>query len=838
MKNIQNRSLGDCELAEPVSDPIDRVIEWLLIGLLAFMPLVFGVVHAWSEEVVLALVTAMVGCLGVKMLRIPRVRLVWSWSYIPIVLFVLVPVLQLASLPASVVELISSHTVEVRNELLGDLPDSHPMTAMSLSLYRHGTRHDLRLLLAISAVFFVVFNTCRSRTQIKRLLAAIAVIGGGVALLALAQQSVLGNGKIYWFVPTYAGAFSGPFINHSHFSQFMNLSLGAALGLLFVMLQESFDRGSPTGQRVVEYIFSPEAKGFWLLLGVVIVGATTVFVSMSRGGMISMLIATAVMALAVVFGRKEHIRRGWIIAVVALVVFACLLYMGFDVVYDRLSTVRDLGEYDDRGQIVKDVALAWTQFPLLGTGLGTHQVVYPMFDRTNSPALASHAENEYAQAAEETGGVGFLLLALLAVFAVGAYFKNIIRQSQPIHSAAYGLGFGLTAILLHSFSDFGQHLPANATLSAISVALLLVLASRGRGQTQTAADRPIGGFAHKLEKVWLVVMLAALIWAIIGADHARVAEAHWDRALAAEQWLEDKQWIGSNAEYVDLISNAAAANQAQPGNIDYHYWTNVYRWRAISQTVDPNTGELLIPEQSMPFVVRIVDDLLQGAEMCPTYGATYCTAGQLMGFVLGNPFGEKLIERGYRLAPYDSTACYVAGMLDIEKGRIEESFEKLQKAVQLDGGLFREVAMVYTTHMERPDLALALALTGDNINRLSCLVGLLKGKDTEIAELVEDRLFELLNQRSQEADAPGSVFATLAGVYVNRGDCDKAIECYRRALTLDYDNTSWRLALARLLADTGQPAEAIRQAKICLRLAPQTQAAIALIEGLSVDRTP
>lgn len=32
----------------------DKLIEWLLIALLAFMPFAFGAVEAWSEEVVIA----------------------------------------------------------------------------------------------------------------------------------------------------------------------------------------------------------------------------------------------------------------------------------------------------------------------------------------------------------------------------------------------------------------------------------------------------------------------------------------------------------------------------------------------------------------------------------------------------------------------------------------------------------------------------------------------------------------------------------------------------------------------------------------------------------------
>jgi len=104
---------------------------------------------------------------------------------------------------------------------------------MTLSFYPNATKHNLRLILAVAAVFFVVVNVYRRAEQIKRLLAAIAIIGGAIALLALAQD-LFGNGKIYWIVPTGHGeTYSGPFINHSHYGQFMNLSIGAALGLLW-----------------------------------------------------------------------------------------------------------------------------------------------------------------------------------------------------------------------------------------------------------------------------------------------------------------------------------------------------------------------------------------------------------------------------------------------------------------------------------------------------------------------------------------------------------------------------------------------------------------------------
>ena len=144
----------------------------------------------------------------------------------------------------------------------------------------------------------------------------------------------------------------------------------------------------------------------------VILGTATVFLSMSRGGMVSMLIASTLLVLLLSLHCPLR-GASWIMILVALAAFACVLYTGFDAVCSRLSTLGDLrGAEGGRWQIIKDITAAWTQFPLLGTGLGTHEVVYPMFARSVVPELATHAENEYAQILEETGVAGLMTLVV------------------------------------------------------------------------------------------------------------------------------------------------------------------------------------------------------------------------------------------------------------------------------------------------------------------------------------------------------------------------------------------------------------------------------------------
>ncbi|NQT00581.1 MAG: hypothetical protein HQ580_01015 [Planctomycetes bacterium] len=107
----------------PVSR-FDKVIEWLLISLLAFMPLAFGAVEAWSEAVVVTLAAAISICFLLKLIFEKNTRFIWSWAYIPVALFILIAVFQLIPLPGATVSAISPNTASVKKELLGDLPNS------------------------------------------------------------------------------------------------------------------------------------------------------------------------------------------------------------------------------------------------------------------------------------------------------------------------------------------------------------------------------------------------------------------------------------------------------------------------------------------------------------------------------------------------------------------------------------------------------------------------------------------------------------------------------------------------------------------------------------------
>jgi O-antigen ligase len=719
--------------------------------------------------------------------------------------------------------------------LLAGLPGADELLKyQTVTLYPNGTRHDLRLVLSALAVFFVVLNVFRRSDQIKHLLMVIALTGGLVALIALAQD-VFGNGLRYWFVPHpysgYSKTLSGPFLNHNHYGQFMNLSIGAAIGWLCAKLHEDFVGRRIKPSTVVDYISSPSAKLLWLLVAIITLGAATVFISLTRGGMVSMLIA-AVVTMLLLCCRRSLQGRAWIMVLMAFAAFACILMVGFEAVYDRFATLQNFEGFEFRWQSLKDLAVSFVHFPILGTGLGTHSVVYPMYQNINTTLLFTHAENEYAQVLEETGIVGSGLLIIFAISILLSYLRILRSTKLPIQSVAYGLGFGLLAILIHSFSDYGQHIPANTFLSAIFCALLIGLA--GRKKTSTAKAVASSQKSRGLHTAYLLCICGVWLWALIGANNARIAEGHWKKALAIEEGLKGKDWQGTESEYADLISHTDIAARYEPDNETYQYAFNLYRWYSISRAKESDVENTAVLEGSMPFVSNIVNGFNKAIVICPTYGPSYGLAGQIEKFVFFNDAGSEKIRKGFQLAPCDPIACFVAGRLDVLEGKAEDSIAKFEKAVSIDGGLFKDVVNMYVNHLSRPRLAISAA--GDNIGRLNYIARVLEDMQyKDLAEQARQRAKELLEIKCSQSDASAGDFASLASVYSSQQANEKAIEYYRRALELDYGQVYWRYAMARLLAETDRIPEALHEARICVRLRPQFKAAEGLVAELSVN---
>lgn len=808
--------------------------DWLSIGILlamlAFAPAAFGAVEAWSELIVIVLAAALSILIALRTAVDREFAPPRTWLYMPLALFILLIAGQMLRLPAALVGILSPAAIATKSEMLGE--STSYADAATLSIYPRATAQQLRLVLVGTAVFVAVASVIRTSRHLQMLLLALFTIGCAEALLAVCQIATA-TGDFYWQIPSGRSLVtSGTFVNYSHFSQFVNLSIGAGLGLLLIQFREhGRHEASSTTWRYSVSQFGWEKYG-WLFCGVVLC-AIAILASMSRNGAISMFVAAAVVGAAL-YRRGAVNWKGWLLGAVPLAVVTILLIVGFDLVYERLATLQEATALDFRWEMTAATLRAWSHFPLWGTGLGTHQYVFPLYDRSVTRAMAAHADNDYAQLLEETGIVGTALVALF----LGGIASLIIwlarRKRSKLAVAAFGLAYGLIAVAIHSASDFGQHVPANLCLSATICGLLVALATYVRRERtgrhhDPSRPPPHGGNRRRgLAWVGLAAVVAVWGWAVYGAYWTFLGEQWWAAALEFESRIRQSPQLATDDDYAGLLTAAAGAVESDPGNVEYGYWLNEYRWESLGRAVDQETGEVLLHPDVLPHVARIADELAAVRSLCATYGPPYALEGQLRLFVLGDQRGAELIRKGVRLAAYDPPTCLVAGELAAREGQLDEAAALLTRAVELQPEYFAEVVDIYLRDAKRPDLARQLA--GDDHARLDQLARALAASPEykELAEETRTASVASLRHRASTAAATAAELATLARIEVADKKLESAIEFYRRAVALDYGQVELHLELARALLASEQFVEAQREVQICLVLRPQYAPAMQL----------
>ena len=110
--------------------------------------------------------------------------------------------------------------------------------------------------------------------------------------------------------------------------------------------------------------------------------------------------------------------------------------------------------------------------PLLGTGPGTFATVFTQYQPPGFACRYFMAHNDYLHITSETGLpiIAIVVWMIIALYRKG--FKNLKNPSRLVKGITVGAMSGITAILVHSISDFNLHIPANALLFTVLAALV------------------------------------------------------------------------------------------------------------------------------------------------------------------------------------------------------------------------------------------------------------------------------------------------------------------------------------------------------------------------------
>ncbi|HEY4328595.1 MAG TPA: O-antigen ligase family protein [Phycisphaerae bacterium] len=802
----------------------EKITEILLWGLAAFLPWLFGGATPAGELGISLLITAIALCLLWQLL-IEKRPFIWSWAYLPLMALAGLAFFSLIRLPESVITALSPESVRLRAELLSHLPFTE---AGTLSLYPPATAHMLRLLTGASLLLIAVVHHCRTQGRIVRLLSAVAIAGGMLAGQALLQD-MTSPGKIYWSIPAPVKSSSGPFVNYNNYGQFMNLSIGCGVALLLMYLEAG--RRYRGVAAFWEQLGEAGRRGLSLLIIMLLGAGLSILLSGSRGGVLSRGAGGAVVLMLVLVRRDIGLPLK-VLSMLAMGLVFLLLGIGFESFMARMETLADIqGASGARWQVFKDVLTFAPKYAGMGTGLGTHEFIYPMISHLNTWRNAQYVENEYIQLFEEMGVPGILCLGGFMGLVGRKVYVGIFRTPWGIAGAGVGLAYGLTAVAVGSVADFGQRIASVSCLTAMTCGMIIaigrmempeavVLLARGAREGRLReAKRPMGGLSDGRGRVWkaLLVVVPSLVllgWMMVGTTRAAMADYYWQKVRPAESAFEESNWTGSDAQYASIIGDAQSASAWEPDNVIYRSWTSVYRLKAASRA---EAWEQATREQNDVLMLSLLEDFQECERLCPTYAISYAMAGQIRNMSFHDAKGMDEIDKAYRLNPTHGTVCFIAGRASVSQERWEDAGARFHAAIRFNYGR-GEIERVYLEEAHRADKAIEF-FDGD-WQSLFHIANLLKDdKDgAMLAGQARARAGELLSAESQKQDASVEALEAMADLLQKKGEWDGAIGLYRRAINGNFASAELHLALAQALAKNGQSGEALEEIKICLHL--------------------
>jgi len=309
----------------------------------------------------------------------------------------------------------------------------------------YGTRMEILLLVSDLILLFLAVQAFRTLQDWRGFVWFGMIFGFLISIFGILQHLTF-NGKLYWFREMhYGGIPFGPYVNRNHFAGFVELILPLALVPL------ALGRVRRERWPVVS------------LFAVVLIGA--LFLSVSRGGIVSFGVELAVLALVMI---QRRTMRNQLFAGASVLLLALLMvsWLGVGQLLQRFSSFQSLEvTAGKRASMRHDTWQIFLHNPVVGTGLGTLQIVYPPYESLYDGKIVNHTHNDYLEALAETGILGGLCCAWF----LGVLLSESLRRLRQINNSFAGALqlSGLVAcsgFLVHGLVDFNLHIPSNAFL--------------------------------------------------------------------------------------------------------------------------------------------------------------------------------------------------------------------------------------------------------------------------------------------------------------------------------------------------------------------------------------
>lgn len=738
----------------------------IFLATLVFSPLAFGTVEHWSIMILELFVGvasfahfSTVWFFRRKYLKVPGIT--------PLLLLLLLMLLQIVPLPPALLKILSPHSYDVYAPVAG-LFD--PQQWLPLSLNQKATIQEFLRISSYALAFILTIQLLNNPIILRKTINMIIFLAVGIAFVAIIQE-VSSPDKIFWFrsAPANAHPF-GPWVNPNQFAGYIEMVSPLALALFLfyrprVRLEESWR------EKVVSFFTQPESNRYFFYAFGSILLVLAVFVSLCRGGIISITLAGIVFLLLY---RSKKMQRGSLaLLLIICCAFLAISWFGWDIIlrefnngFDTAGNIKDarLTLWKDTIAIIKD-------YPLLGSGFGTFQDIYPQYSTLTDNLIYDHAHNDYLELFTDGGFAGIFLAAWFVLAVLWHGWKKLkARRDQYAILVGIGAISGIVAMLIHSVTDFNMHNGAVGLYFFFLCGLLISSVNvRYNYYPQGTLLKELSTRYNIGFVVGAAILLSLTAIVQSGVSIAKVKYAEVKKIYISRQLAD--------AHLQKLSSKLQAAMKYDPFEGMYPFMMGTVQWFLKDK------------EKAQEYYLQAaLDDPMEGAYI------------QRIGLLLSDDIkGKALIEEGYaRAQNKDDLAVNLAEWL-IWKDRREEAGKIVRERLKARPQLMERLLPLLESYaFSREELAGILPSSVEAWLQFGALRE--KIGDMEGAEFFTRNAVELLEEEKQ---IKPEWFQQLINFYRNQGQEDKVLGVLRQAVEVVPNHASFHIQLGEYYEKEG-----------------------------------
>lgn len=431
----------------------------LLVIFVALSPLPLGANRPWAWSL-FALVFAIIGLIFFILIGFKKYR----WD---IVIKPLKYPLCLMSIPVlwSLVQ-ISPWIPDTWAHPFWHLASTHLTIAVTprISLNPAETLTALMKLLSYLLVFFLSMQFNRQRSNAEFTFTVIAYSGFIYALYGLIiffgqYQTVL------WLEAAYKTDVSSTFINRNSYATYAGLTLLCWFPSLLKRLNDSLIYGL-RGHYGRQYFIENFLLHAWLPIIMSFSIFTALFLSHSRGGFLSTLLALIAFLTCALAAGKFKTHRGLLLSCVIIGMFSLSFWQSSNKLLERMDKISL--EHNDRLDAYTILQSAIADNRWLGVGYGTFPDSFRLYRDESIRGFYDKAHNTYLENLFELGIIPAIAMLSAIVWVTIICCRGIWLRKRDWYYP--GIGFSASILVgVHALVDFSLQMPAIAYTYALII---------------------------------------------------------------------------------------------------------------------------------------------------------------------------------------------------------------------------------------------------------------------------------------------------------------------------------------------------------------------------------